>query len=356
YAPWDWHVHSTHNVEALRYGVLITNPWRLTLLFLVSGAALGFLCRKLDAGAALKQRMARLLPPYLFGIFVLVPPQAYLEALDKGWTHLGFVEWWRQEYNVMAIANGVPINHLWFVLYIIVYSLAALALLAKPAWHQGAQDWLARNLGGWRLIVLPILFLFVVRQALFPFFGITNNLFNDWHHHATALGVFLFGFLIAAKDSVWQDFEKLRWHFLAIAIIALPLLMALEAHPGGMAYFGLVKNSMFAIDQWATLGAVIGFAARYLRKADGPVLRYLSAAIFPCYLAHQTLLVIFIYIFKDAGLPLSIEAPLLIALTLGGSLLIYEIVRRIDPIRPLWGLKPRDEAEARKKAAEGARS
>ncbi len=37
---------------------------------------------------------------------------------------------------------------------------------------------------------------------------------------------------------------------------------------------------------------------------------------------------------------MAIEAPLLIVVTLGGSLAIYEIVRRIDLIRPLWGLKP----------------
>ena len=36
YVPWDWHVKSPHPVEALEWGMFLTNPWRLTLLFLVS--------------------------------------------------------------------------------------------------------------------------------------------------------------------------------------------------------------------------------------------------------------------------------------------------------------------------------
>ena len=40
YGVYDWHVHSAHTFEWMREAVLITNPWRLTLLFLVSGAAL----------------------------------------------------------------------------------------------------------------------------------------------------------------------------------------------------------------------------------------------------------------------------------------------------------------------------
>jgi surface polysaccharide O-acyltransferase-like enzyme len=86
---------------------------------------------------------------------------------------------------------------------------------------------------------------------------------------------------------------------------------------------------------------VLGFASRHIRGAEGPVLRYLTDAVFPCYLAHQTILVIAAHHLKRLDLPAGTEAVLLVSITLGGSLLIYEIVRRIGPIRPLWGLKPR---------------
>ena len=49
YVPWDWHVNSPHPVEALEPVMQLTNPWRLTLLFLVSGAATRFLFERFEA-------------------------------------------------------------------------------------------------------------------------------------------------------------------------------------------------------------------------------------------------------------------------------------------------------------------
>jgi glucan biosynthesis protein C len=340
YAPWDWHVHSPHTFEPLRYAALVTNPWRLTLLFFVSGVALRFMSRRLSPGAVLRARLARLVPPFLFGVLVLVPPQAWIEAMDKGSWNQGLLAWWLAEFSPAGFANGIPLNHLWFVLYIGVYSMIANALLAWPRGLAAVETGLEWLLGGWRLLVLPIAYLAFSRQQLFATYGLSNHLTTDWYNHAMSLGVFTLGFLVALRETVWRNFERLRWVFLVCAVTALPLLIALEAHPGGMAFDGLVKNTMFAIDQWATMGAILGFASRHIRAADGPLLRYLTDAVFPCYLAHQTILVIGVQLVKPFALPVGVEAPLLIGSTLGGSLLVYEVVRRIRIIRPLWGLKP----------------
>jgi peptidoglycan/LPS O-acetylase OafA/YrhL len=70
------------------------------------------------------------------------------------------------------------------------------------------------------------------------------------------------------------------------------------------------------------------------------LLRYLNDAVFPCYLAHQTVLVVAVWLIRPAGLPAPIEWAALVAATFGVSLGVYEVVRRIPPLRPLWGLKP----------------
>jgi peptidoglycan/LPS O-acetylase OafA/YrhL len=111
-------------------------------------------------------------------------------------------------------------------------------------------------------------------------------------------------------------------------------------HPGGGAFHEIPRNAVFAIDQWAVIVAILGFASRHLRDASTPALRYLNEAVFPCYLAHQTLLVLAVWLIRPYRLPALIEVAVLIAATFGGSLTIYEAVRRIPPIRPLWGLKP----------------
>ena len=338
YAPWDWHVHSQHSFAWLEQATLATGPWRLTLLFLVSGAALRFMSRKFTPGEVLRARMARLVPPLLFGVLFLVPPQSWLEAVDKGSWTAGLIPWWRSEFSLAGLADGVPLNHLWFVQYIGVYSLVAVALMTRPAWLAKIEAGLEKALAGWRILLLPILYFAFARHVVFPWFGQTNQLFADWYNHATSLAVFLFGFTIAGREQVWQAFESQRRRALVLALAALPALMILTALPHGP-LTDLARHVVFGIDQWATIAAILGFGSKYLRRADGAVLRYLTDAVFPCYLAHQTILVVAVQLTKPLGLPPAVEALWLATVTFGGSLLVYEAVRRSGPFRPLWGLK-----------------
>lgn len=339
YAPYDWHVHSTHTFGWLAEAILATGPWRLTLLFLVSGAALRFMARRLTPAAVAKARTARLLPPLLFGIFVLVPPQSWLEAVDKGSWSQGLGAWWLRQFSLPEILHGVPVNHLWFVLYIFVYTFVAVALWSRPALLARIEALFERHLRGWRILVWPVVYLAVARILLFPWFGLTNHLPVDWYNHAISLGAFLFGFAVALREDLWSNLERWRRWAWAAGAISLALLMLMTWHPGGRAFMSIPKHTVYAINQWTAIAAILGYGSLYLRNSDGPVLRYVTDAVFPCYLAHQTILVIAIFVLKGMNQPAWIEAPWLVFVTLGGSVLTYEIVRRLGPIRPLWGLK-----------------
>ena len=345
YGVYDWHVHSDHTFEWMREAVLITNPWRLTLLFLVSGAALRFMTLRRTPREVARARFARLAPPLLFGAVVLVPIQSWIEARDKAnWPGGmdGYLAWMRHEFGWSGLADGVPVNHLWFVVYIAAYSAVAILLWRRAGLIERLGDVLERVLRGPRLLVAPILYLIAIRIALFPIFGLTNNLPFDWYNHALSLGAFLFGFAVVGRESIWHGFERWRWVAVGLAVVALPIMMLQVWHPGGRAFFGVPKAIVFGIDQWAVIAAILGFGSRWLRDRSGPVLTYLTQATFPLYLAHQTVLVAAVWIIRPAHLPAGLEMLALIAVTFLGSLAIYEIVRRIDPIRPLWGLKPRD--------------
>ena len=350
YAPYDWHMHSTHTFEWMREGVLVTNPWRLTLLFLVSGAALRFMTARRTAGQVARARAERLIPPLIFGTLVLVPIQSWIEAMDKGGWSGGLAGWWWHEFSLSGLSNGVPVNHLWFIIYIAVYSAVAVLLVLRPADMERVEAGLTRLLSGWRVIAIPILYLIIIRLILFPMFGLTNRLTHDWYNHALSLGAFLFGYLVVRQESVWRDLERYRWVGVGLACVALPIMMLQTAHPGGGAFWGIPRGVVFAIDQWAVITAILGFGSLHLRRADSRVLHYLSDAVFTCYLAHQTILVVAVWLIQARGWPAVVEAPVLTVITIGGSLLIYEIVRRIPLIRPIWGLKP---LKARPSAAPG---
>lgn len=347
YAPYDWHIRSTHRFEWMREAILLTGPWRLTLLFLVAGSALRLMSRRRTTAEVAQSRVSRLLPPLLFGVVALVPLQSWIEAIDKGYWDQGLLPWMASEFSLKGLANGVPVNHLWFLVYLTAYTLAILPLMARPALMDRVAVRLERALAGWRVLVVPAAYLILIRLTLYPLFGVTNRLSSDWYNHALSLGAFAFGFLIVTREEIWRELEARRWTALKLAVASLALVMVQVWHPGGGAFFDIPRNAVFAMAQWVVIAAILGFGSRHLRGADTPVLRYLNDGIFPCYLAHQTILVGAVFVLKPVRLPALPEALLLTTVTFGGSLLAYEIVRRIPLMRPLWGLKPLDGAPGR---------
>jgi glucan biosynthesis protein C len=84
YVTWDFHVKSPAASRALEPWMLMSGPWRMSLLFMVSGAATAFMLRRGERiGTLLRQRTARLLLPLLCGVVLLVPPQPYVEVVQK---------------------------------------------------------------------------------------------------------------------------------------------------------------------------------------------------------------------------------------------------------------------------------
>ena len=49
YVSWGFHIKSAHRITALEPVMLVLNPWRLSLLFLVSGVATRFMLRQIHA-------------------------------------------------------------------------------------------------------------------------------------------------------------------------------------------------------------------------------------------------------------------------------------------------------------------
>jgi hypothetical protein len=85
---------------------------------------------------------------------------------------------------------------------------------------------------------------------------------------------------------------------------------------------------------------VLGFARRHLNH-DNAARRYLTTAIFPVYILHQTIIVVVAHALKPVNLQPVVEGPLLVLVTATGCLVGYEIIRRSALLRPLFGLAAR---------------
>ncbi len=364
YVPWEWHVKSGHELPWLMPVMQLTNPWRLTLLFLVSGCATRFLAdsfaaRGGGAAALAGSRVLRLLPPLLLGMFVIVPPQTYYEVFEhlRGLGvadpagHPWLADFWIRYATASGgwcAADGCLItptwNHLWFVAYLLVYSLLLVLLLALPGVRRALQAGADRLFRGWGLIVWPLLWLFAARWLLAPVFEVTHALVDDWYNHAVSFGAFLFGFLTARSEAARRTFMAVRRPALALALASWAawaayawIYRADDAMPPEA--LRLAMRLVYAVDQWAFIVAILGFGARWLNHG-GPVLRYLSIGIFPFYIAHQTVTVVAGHHLAKLGLPLAAEAGLLIAITFAGCFLAYEVARRLGWAGLLLGIKP----------------
>ena len=357
YVSWGWHVKSPQAGIGPEPWMLLTSPWRMSLLFLISGVATAFLLRKVAAGGFLRQRSRQLLWPLLFGMAVVVPPQAYyqvVEQLPGGYAgpYLAFYARYLSAYHGFCGADGKCLilptwNHLWFLPYLWSYTLLAwLAWRFAPGGLESARGWVATALLGWRALWVPVVLLAAARLLLVDRFESTHALVDDWYNHAQYLTVFLIGLLVAFSTGVWESLQRLRWMSLALATASYALMIHTwylsgydEAHPVPLS-LRLLLRVTWAIQQWCAIAALLGFAYRW-RHADGPVLRYLTVAVLPLYILHQTVIVVLAHGLKPLHIAAPAEAALLVTVTFALCLGAYELIRRMRWLRPLFGLSPR---------------
>lgn len=357
YVPWEWHVKSPHPVDGLMPFMLLTNPWRLTLLFLVSGAATRFMADKVSIGKLTTTRIARLLPPLLFAMFVIVPPQSYYQVVEYIAAHpgapLSVDNFWLRYVTASGRWCGTDgeclvtptWNHMWFVAYLLFYTLVlALMLLVWKKAGEHIQKGAEGLLKGVGLLAWPIVFLGMLRVTLYAKYGETHALVGDHYVHAVSFSAFLLGFGLAKSEILRERLIAARWPALALAIAAWAgwslyvwTYRADDAVPPPQ--LKLVMRFVFAADTWCAIVAILGFGAKHLANKGGPVLRYLTLGVFPFYLAHQTITVVLAHHLAKLGLPQGLEGAILVVATFAGCFAIYELVRRIPGVRILFGLK-----------------
>ncbi|MGO4377236.1 acyltransferase family protein [Pseudoduganella sp. RAF53_2] len=346
YVTWGWHVKSPNASDAIEPLMMLSSPWRMTLLFLVSGVAACHLLDKLGTTQFARQRSFRLLVPLVFGMFFIVPPQSYFEVVEKlnyAGSFSDFMHLYVTGYHGFCNKDGcltIPTwNHLWFLPYLWAYTM----ILAVVGTKRGGEA-LAKLLTGWRLIVLPAALLAVIRMTLMPIFDTTHDLIHDWAMHAGYFSIFMMGALLAKQPQFWEATERARFPALGIAFACWACFVCYYSLPESMQDALNTMRTVYALCQWSAIVAVCGFGRRHL-NFDSAKRRYLTEAVFPIYILHQTLIVCFAHSLKVAHIAPAIEYLVLVVLTTTTSFGIFEIVRRVPLLRPCFGL-PRTEKTA----------
>jgi len=238
--------------------------------------------------------------------------------------------------------HGITWNHLWYLAYLWVYTLLLAALL--PLLESAPGRRLQQRLGALRggaLVAGPAAVLVVYMLVLMPRFEVTHDLVSDWFNHAQSFTVFLLGYALARSDGFWAELARLRrplgWAAVAMVAVYVPLLKA-DVEYGEVALVAI--RTLRGVMVWIVLLALLAWAQHVL---DRPFrwLPYASEAVFPWYVIHQTATVALAFWLVPLRLGGALEATLVVGGTLAACALGHEVVRRVPPLRPLFGLKMR---------------
>lgn len=347
YSTWPYNLKSPRVFASIDWALLALTPWRLALLFFISGVASRHLLAKLGAGAFAADRLRRLLPVILVGMFVVIPPQTYVELVDKGVLATGYLEFWFGSYLaadqtlVAPFGKTMPTwDHLWFLVYLLAY-LLALALFAPILRLIGVRQWPGVPVAA--IILGPAAWLAISEVMIQRYAPLTHAFANDWGGHLKWIGMFVTGLTCAGRADFWDWCRRSRASLLAVAVLAFLAQTSVRVwwpngatgEISGSVAWGVASGAY----GWSVICVLCGYAACHL-DAPSKLLSHLNEAILPIYVLHQPILLVAAWHVFPQKLQVASEAGLLICATLLGSLAIYEIlIRPWPPMRFVFGLK-----------------
>jgi surface polysaccharide O-acyltransferase-like enzyme len=346
FVPWPWSVKNPVSSQWLTWVMDFFNRWRLPLLFFISGAGVCFSLERRTQAQFVRERLRRLLIPLVFGMFVIIPPQIYVERVMAGWHYTSYWAFWGTTFTTGAYPKGnLSWHHLWFLPYILTYSLLGLPLFAALRTRAGRawSDGLARLCDRPGFIYLLNLPNIAVGLWLGPHWPTTHNLTSDWADFTGSLITFLWGFIICGNPRFLDLIERRRREFLYVALGMTVLFYGRslpQVLPNASHFQWLILNNL--IDAYFGMAMILSLVGwgRALLNQDSAALRYATAAVYPFYITHQTITILLGYAWLGWNVPFVLKFPALFGGTLLGSWLIYEAVRRHPLSRLLFGMKP----------------
>ena len=335
-----YHLKNRELVPALDYVTVFVHQWHMPLFFVLAGwAAHGTMARRGTAGF-LRERVHRLVVPFVTGVVLLCPIIKYLElrsglsitatgaaplATPFDESFLAFLP------SFFTRLDRFTWSHLWFLLYLFTFSVVWSPLLSR---------WLRRD----RAVVppstlslyLPLLPLALIQMTLRLRWPGVQNLYDDWANVTYYSLFFLLGFVIARRPE-WEDVIAREWRrtgalglaaYVAMSVTWLSLgSVGSGALAGRPLAIVLVLQALSALAGYGCVVGLLGFARRHL-AFNRPGLAYLTEASLPIYVLHQLAIVGLGFFVVQSQVGVWAKSVVLLAGSVALTMGVYHLVVR----------------------------
>ena len=346
-----WHVNNQRGQSLVTLGT----EWGMALFFLLAGASVWFSLGSRTGRQFARERFARLFIPFFFGVLLLSPPQGYLLDTSRSLYSGSFFAYYPYFFTHIRLSAtpevlGAYGFNLWFLAVLFLFSLLALPLFLylRCATGQRVSAWLAalcERPGGVLVFVLPLALIQLTLRASFPGY-------EGWADFFSWFVYFVSGYLLFSDARFVKAIERQGLMVLAIALMSLGVIVATmygpdainlwESTPGYTLKFELLQL-LITLLNWSAMVFIVYFAMRCLNGGNR-VIRYADEAILPFYVLHHFMIVLFVSLLFPWHISLTLKFVIVSTLALPGTLGIYELlIRRIRPMRWLFGMKPRGQ-------------
>lgn len=302
-------------------------PWFMTLMFLLAGMSSRYALQHRTAREFRRERTRKLLVPSTLGLLVF------------GWV-LGFVNMKagggvlpEEVPGVVKFLIGVisGTGPLWFIQDLYVFSLLLL-VVRKVLDVDRVEAWLARlsEEGLSLLLMCFYLLLWALAQTQVDNAGAFSGLLN-LYRPVYYFVVFLVGYYVFALERIHAYLARYSTA-LCIAAMATGIVFCVKFYGADYTAPAVLQSVWCSLYCWAAVLALIGlFKHRY--DCTTPFSQYMTRSSFGLYIVHMTVCTSACLWLKSTALPVwSIYCLALIA-TFAGSVLLWEVLRRIPLIR-----------------------
>jgi glucan biosynthesis protein C len=342
-----WHIQNEQLSAGLDFWAGFLGAWIMPVFFVLSGMSIELSLRSRSSGKFVRERIKRLLIPLALGIFVLSPPQIYIERISYGEYEGSFLMFLPQYFNGLYLGYGSPGNfawmgiHLWYLLLLFVYSILLLPLFLTLR-GEATRTRLVQ-LGAWlekpAALLLPAIPLMVLSAGLDPA-GLGSRILGEWNVFIY-LTLLVYGFVMMSSMSFEATVYRYRGLSFLVGLAAGLIASILDGALYGTVGF-LVGHAARGLLAWCLIVFLFGLF-RPLRDMNTPLLRYTSEMALPFYILHQPVIILLGYylILPTKISPFS-KYLLIVMICLPIVVVLYELlIRRLRALRILFGLKPR---------------